>query len=169
MLAPSLDNYCLFNGGDGVYSAVVSHERDAGCPVCSPGVPVAASASGETLLDLIEKLQQIPSVAASLGLDKGKTEEADDRVDTAAGPGEPGSAAAAAVEAKKGKMMLPSSVALGARVLFGGGAFAAATAGALSCKLGELLAPESLPSKHDLSVNFKVLAAPMRVRLTLEA
>ena len=67
--------------------------------------------------------------------------------------------------------MLPSSVALGARVLYGGGAFAAATAGALSRKLGELIGGDSVsfPSRHELSVNFKVLAAPMRVRLTLEA
>ena len=171
LLAPSLDNYCLFKGGDGVYSAVVSHERDAGCPVCSAGVPVAASASGDSLLDLVTRLQQIPPVAASLGLDRDKKER-EDRIDTVSGPGEPGSAAAAAVEEKKGQMMMPSSVAVGATVLYGGGAFAAATAGALERKLGELLGPSdssSLPSKHDLSVNFKVLAAPMRVRLTLEA
>lgn len=171
MLAPSLDNYCLFNGGDGAYSAVVSHERDGSCPVCSPGIPVSASASRDSLLDFVLKLQQIPSVAASLGLDKERVEETD-RVDTVSGPGEPGSAAAAAVEAKKGKAMLPSSVALGSRVLFGGGAFAASTAGALGRKLGELIEPSSsqpYPSRHDLSVNFKVLAAPMRVRLSLEA
>ena len=114
LLAPSLDNYCLFNGGDGVYSAVVSHERDAGCPVCSAGVPVAASASGDSLLDLVARLQQIPPVAASLGLDRDKKER-EDRIDTVSGPGEPGSAAAAAVEEKKGQMMMPSSVAVGRR------------------------------------------------------
>ena len=179
MLAPSLDNYCLFNGGDGAYSAVVSHERDESCPVCSAGVPVSASASRDSLLDLVLELQRIPAVAASLGLrneegDKQGASASDGILDTAEGPGEPGSAAAAAVEARKGQTMLPSSVALGARVLFGGGAFAASTAGALSRKLGELvlgdaLPSASLPSRHDLSVNFKVLAAPMRVRLTLKA
>jgi len=181
MLAPALDNYCLFNGGDGAYSAVVSHERDERCPVCSAGVPVSASAARDSLLDLVLELQRIPAVAASLGLDKKEGDKRDGgassegRVDTAAGPGEPGSAAAAAVDAKKGQAMLPSSVALGARVLFGGGAFAAATAGALERKLGELilggdaLPSASFPSRHDLSVNFKVLAAPMRVRLTLNA
>lgn len=177
MLAPALDNYCLFNGGDGAYSAVVSHERDERCPVCSAGVPVSASASADSLLDLVLELQRIPTVAASLGLDKkdgGGASSSEGRVDTAAGPGEPGAAAAAAVDAKKGQAMLPSSVALGARVLFGGGAFAAATAGALERKLGELLLGDSLPSssfpsRHDLTINFKVLAAPMRVRLTLNA
>lgn len=170
LLAPSLDNYCLYNGGDGAYSAVVSHERDQGCPVCSPGVPVTASASKDTLLDFVERLKLIPSVSASLGLDKEQTEEAKDRIDTVAGPGEPGAAAAAAVDSKKGQQMLPSSVAVGARVLYGGGAFAASTAGALSKTLGELLGtPPPSSSSHDLSVNFKVLAAPMRVRLTLEA
>ena len=176
LVAPSLDNYCLFNGGDGAYSAVVSHERDESCPVCSAGVPVTASAAEDSLLDLVLKLQQIPTVASSLGLDRDKEGKKDggaasDRIDTAAGPGEPGSAAAAAVEAKKGQAMLPSSVALGARVLYGGGAFAAATAGALSRKLGELIGGDSVsfPSRHELSVNFKVLAAPMRVRLTLKA
>lgn len=167
LLAPSLDNYCLYNGGDGAYSAVVSHERDGGCPVCSPGVPVTASASSDTLLDFVERLKQVPSVSASLGLDKQKVD------DTVAGPGEPGAAAAAAVDSKKGQQMLPSSVAVGARVLYGGGAFAASTAGALSRTLGELLGSPgeevSSSSSHDLSVNFRVLAAPMRVRLMLEA
>lgn len=173
MLAPSLDNYCLYNGGDGAYSAVVSHERDPSCPVCSPGVPVSASASRDTLLDLVEKLKRIPSVAASLGLDKERAEETD-RIDTSVGPGEPGAAAAAAVESRKGQTMLPSSVALGAKVLYGGGAFAASTAGALSRKLGELIVSDEgagagpCSSHHDLSVNFKVLSTPMRVRLSLE-
>ena len=174
MLAPSLDNYCLYNGGDGAYSAVVSHERDAGCPVCSKGVRVSASAAGDSLLDLVERLKRVPAVAASLGLsfDAGEEQgEAEDerRADTVAGPGEPGAAAAAAVDSKKGQRMLPSSVALGAQVLYGGGAFAASTAGALSRKLRELIPEAKAGSVHDLSVNFRVLAAPMRVRLTLEA
>jgi len=45
MLAPGLNNYMLYSGGDGVYAAAAAHEREAGCPACSPGVRSTARAA----------------------------------------------------------------------------------------------------------------------------
>ena len=63
MLAPGLDNYCLFSGGDGVYSAVQSHARDALCPLCSPGVALAAPAA-TPLATWLDGVREAPALAA---------------------------------------------------------------------------------------------------------
>jgi ubiquitin-activating enzyme E1 C len=63
LLAPGLNNYMLFTGGDGVYAATQEHARDGACAVCSPGVPLAAP--GGTLLgDWLERVRTEPALAS---------------------------------------------------------------------------------------------------------
>lgn len=200
LVAPSLDNYCLYNGGEGVYSSVVKHERDESCALCSAGVPVSASASEDTLLSLVDKLEKVPTVAALLGLDKEKQQkegegEEEGIVDTVSGPGLAlgGGASAGIAEEeeeegggdddgknngnKKRKKsngapppLLPSLVSSvdSGGILFGQGVYASSTEGALDRTLGELIPGGAAGQRHKLVVNFKELAGPLRVRLTLE-
>ncbi|GMH36338.1 hypothetical protein BSKO_04206 [Bryopsis sp. KO-2023] len=51
----SMDNYMLYNGGDGVYTQTMSYEKDPECFVCSSGIPFTTSRT-TTLQQFIDSL-----------------------------------------------------------------------------------------------------------------
>ncbi|KAH6556777.1 hypothetical protein KP509_1Z156100 [Ceratopteris richardii] len=55
MCCRSMDNYMMYMGTQGVYTHTLSHEKDAGCLVCSPGVPfeVDISISLQKFMELL--------------------------------------------------------------------------------------------------------------------
>ena len=67
LAAPGLDNYLLYAGGEGAYSHTASYDRDEGCVLCSPGVPVEAG-PGDTLATF---LAAVSASAALAGRAKG--------------------------------------------------------------------------------------------------
>ena len=57
---PNLDNYLMYNGGEGVYTSVFEFGRDPGCVACgAPSVRLRAP-STETVAEFIERLGDHP-------------------------------------------------------------------------------------------------------------
>lgn len=140
LLAPALNNYALYTGGDGVYAATQAHARDPVCPVCSPGVPLTV-AGGTPLGEWLDTLRTEPALT-SLARGGGGGEVGDSR--TLASP----------------------TIATGnGTVLAGGGIYAQDTEANRGTPLSALLPGGSGP--HALVLNDRTLPAPVRVRLTL--
>lgn len=68
---PSMDNYMMYMGNDGVYTHTVQYARDPDCPVCGPGLPleVTPAMTLQEVLDAMKadaaigKRVEAPSVA----------------------------------------------------------------------------------------------------------
>jgi NEDD8-activating enzyme E1 len=142
MLAPGLNNYALYTGGDGVYAATQAHARDAACAVCSPGVPLTAPAA-TTLGDWLESVRSEPGLTA---LARG------------------GATTNGAEDGAPPRLAAPTVATADGAVLAGGGVYAADTAANRDKALGDLLGGGG---PHALVLNDRLLPAPVRVRLSL--
>ena len=144
LLAPALNNYALYTGGEGVYAATQAHARDPACTVCSPGVPLCA-AGATPLGDWLDTLRTKPALTSLA------------RGDVGGGDGEDGDTRTLAA---------PTIATAEGTVLAGGGVYAQDTEANRGTPLASLLAGGGA-GPHALVLNDRTLPAPVRLTLTL--